>query len=278
MVKVIKPSKLFGHGFFDMREAQKGNLLISGANHSGKTRLACGLVSTLSKFGWQVKVFDTTSVWKEVSDLDQYVTIKEKSGYVDFPETLDRNTIYDISSLVPSDAKHVVDSVTRSLWNRRLDFPYLQSQWLMLVFEEAELYARNIRGKVAQNLYRIAHVGRNIKVRCLFVTTDLALIDPSIIRLCSQRFHGFLNIEENSKRKFRSYYGKDYTKIATEGLETGDFINLHKRKLRVITAPLFRSYRRPTEYKPQPQIVSQHAYYSQHQKQKKKGFLSSLFS
>jgi len=45
------------------------------------------------------------------------------------------------------------------------------------------------------------------------------------------RFHGSLGIEENSKRKFRVYYGKDWTRIAFEGLQVGDFIRLDENIL-----------------------------------------------
>ena len=102
--------------------------------------------------------------------------------------------------------------------------------------------------------------GRNKQIRTLGITTDLALLDPSVIRLCSIRFHGRLNIEENSKRKFRSYYGLDWCRIAHEGLKTGDFIRLHKNKIDNVSVPCFKATSKPKQYiieQPKPQGLIQ---------------------
>lgn len=115
----------------------------------------------------------------------------------------------------------------------------------LIIFEEFELIGRNAR--FADNLHRMLHVGRNLKIRVLGITTDLALIDPSFIRLCQQRYHARLGIEESSKRKFKAYYGSDWCRVATEGLEVGDFIHLCKRKLQVVSVPLFEPKTLPQE-------------------------------
>ncbi|UCB60115.1 MAG: hypothetical protein JSW72_08400, partial [Candidatus Bathyarchaeota archaeon] len=103
------------------------------------------------------------------------------------------------------------------------------------------------RGHVSQNLFRIMHSGRNKQVRVLAITTDLALIDPSFIRLCGQRYHARLGIEENSKRKYRSYYGKQWLET-TENLETGQFVYLNVNELSLISVPLFESKCKPKDY------------------------------
>ena len=114
------------------------------------------------------------------------------------------------------------------------------------MLEEFELYARNIRGTLSQNLFRICHAGRNKQIRTLGITTDLALIDASFIRLCGQRYHARLGIEENSKRKYKSYYGKKWLEI-TEKLRTGSFVYLHTNELTKIRIPMFHR----TTLKPQ---------------------------
>lgn len=67
------------------------------------------------------------------------------------------------------------------------------------------------------------------------------------MRLAEQRYHGKLGIEENSKRKFKAYYGSDWCRVATEGLEVGDFIYLCKGKLKVVSVPLFQAKTLPQE-------------------------------
>jgi hypothetical protein len=74
----------------------------------------------------------------------------------------------------------------------------------------------------------------------ILVTTDLALLDASIIRLCQIRFHGLLGIEENAKRKFRAYYGKDLTEQTTQ-LEVGQFLRLHKKQREFIKVREFQA-------------------------------------
>lgn len=41
---------------FDLKEAEKSNILVSGSNHTGKTRLACGIASIVRHFDWSVVV------------------------------------------------------------------------------------------------------------------------------------------------------------------------------------------------------------------------------
>ena len=118
---------------------------------------------------------------------------------------------------------------------------------LWLICEEAETYLRNVRGEKSEEFYRLVHIGRNINVRCIPITTDLALLDASMIRLCPIRFHGLLGIEENAKRKFRAYYGKDYTEQTTQ-LEVGQFLRLHKKQLEFTKVREFVAKRKPSMY------------------------------
>jgi hypothetical protein len=57
---------------FDLDEARKTNILLSGANASGKTRLACAVASMLHSLGYTVIVIDVSGVWKKISDLPYY--------------------------------------------------------------------------------------------------------------------------------------------------------------------------------------------------------------
>lgn len=130
-----------------------------------------------------------------------------------------------------------------NLWNFRID-NLSWDRWIMLMFEESEIYMKTMRLRATQNLHRICHVGRNIHTRTLGVTTDLASISTEFIRLANQRYIGKLPFEENSKRKFRATYGKSWCEVANN-LECGDFIYFNNGKMKVHSMPLFEPYRLP---------------------------------
>jgi hypothetical protein len=198
--------------------------------------------------GWKVIVFDNSGVWRDISDIPYYIEVEPRQYYY-MVQTLGVSAIYDISNLIPKDQQRFTDMFLQHVWDNRLSYGF---EWLMVILEEAQLYARNIRGKVAQNLLRIGSAGRNRQVRVVAITPDLALIDASLIRLCGQRYHARLGIEENAKRKFRAYYGKEITKTATE-LQTGEFLYLNNNQLTKIQAPLFEPLSQPQPYQePQP--------------------------
>ncbi len=86
------------------------------------------------------------------------------------------------------------------------------------------------------------HIGRNQEIRVIGITTDLALIDPCFIRLCMQRYHFKLSVEENSLRKFRRYYRGDWTRVCTE-LDTGYCMYWNNGSAKVVKIPLFEAKR-----------------------------------
>ena len=233
---------------FDIEEAKKSNTLISGTNSTGKTRLAAGIASILQEQRWKIIVFDNCGVWRKISNVPTYTVITALNALGKVYPMFNGSIIYDISLLTPDMQKQFVDQVLRNLWDSRVNSD--SETWFLICLEESELYMRNIRGSVSQHLFRVMHAGRNLGIRALAITTDLALIDASFIRLCQQRYHARLAIEENSKRKFRAFYGGDWARIATEGLDVGYFIYLLRDKLKMIHAPLFQTTRKPKRYQP----------------------------
>jgi len=225
---------------FDLDEAKKSNVLISGTNHSGKSRLSAGICSLLTRFNWQIVVFDNSSVWREISDLENVFTVEGK-----IPIFEDLNVIYDLSYVTPKNQRKLVDDFFKRYWNFTRRRAKKQRRQTLITLEEFQMYGRFSR--FSDNIARIMCSGRNLRLRILAITVDLALVDPFFVRLAQQRYHGKLGVEENSKRKFRNYYGKDYTRIACEGLEVGDFIYLNRGKLQVVSVPLFEAKRLPQE-------------------------------
>lgn len=144
------------------------------------------------------------------------------------------------------------------IWLERVNRRFNNNLWFF--YEEAEGTLKNIRREASESMFRLVHIGRNRNIRTVLITVDLALIDPSVIRQCGTRFYGFINPEENSKRKFRSYHGLDLLRVV-ENIESGAFLRLHKRKLDIVSVPLFKRRNSPQQWlkfeqkeepKPQP--------------------------
>jgi hypothetical protein len=195
-----------------------------------------------------VIVFDNVGHWKNQSSIPVYYTVSETTMKYILPR---HSMIYDISLLLPSYQKEFCEMVLKDVWNTRINRQI--NRWTLIVFEEFQLYAKNVRGNVSQNILRIMSVGANHKIRCLGITPDLSLIDCAFIRLTNQRYHFRLGNEPNAKRRFRAYYGSDWCRIGLT-LDVGCLINYLNEKLKVRCIPLFESKIRPEPYRePEPE-------------------------
>lgn len=219
-----------------LSECKKSNALVTGTNQQGKSRLAMALTDKLMGQGWQVIVFDNVGIWKNKSSIPLYYTVSETTMKYILPKH--GSIIYDISLLLPSYQKEFCENVLKDVWDSRIRSE--SNQWLLVVFEEFQLYAKNVRGNVSQNILRIMSVGANHKIRCLGITPDLSLIDCAFIRLANQRYHFRLGNEPNAKRRFRAYYGSDWCRIGLT-LDVGCCVYYVSEKLKVHCVPLFRT-------------------------------------
>lgn len=235
---------IIGHKYLypiDLDECRKSNLLVTGTNQQGKSRLAMALSDVLMREGWQVLVFDNVGVWKKKSSVPNYFDVPEKTmQYI----ITDESMIYDISKLLPFFQREYLEVVLAELWNYRIEKQV--NNWLLIVTEESHLYMRFLRGLVSQNLMRFCSVGANWKTRILAISPSLTGIDTEFIRLCQQRYHFKLGCELNAKRRFRGYYSKDW-QITALNLNVGCCIYYLNGKLTVCCVPLFIS-----DIKPQP--------------------------
>lgn len=221
--------------WFDITEAMKTNVLITGSNSTGKSLTAMAICDRLMRQNWQVLVIDNVGVWKQKSSVPVYFEVSPKTMKFVLPET---SIIYDISLLLPSFQREFTENLLMEIWNNKV---ISKSQtWQMIAIEESHLYMRNIRGLVSQNLMRICSVGRNHKIRCLAISPTLTGIDKEFVRLSSQRYHFKITPEQHTMRRFRSYYGLDWCRIARQ-LDTGFCIYYLNEKLQVVEIPLFQS-------------------------------------
>jgi len=217
----------------DLSECKKSNILISGTNQQGKSLCAMGISDILMNHGFQIIAFDSCGNWKSKSSIPNIVIVKDKDTRLNAANSV----VFDLSLLKLRDQKKTIESFLERLW--LLKVVTRNQKWTLCIFEEFQMLAKNLRGAVTQNLLRIMSVGANWKIRCLGITPDLALIDPCFIRLCQQRFHFRLGNEPNAKRRFRSYYGLDWSRV-TQNLDVGFAVYVNKDKLEVWKIPMFQ--------------------------------------
>ena len=217
-------------------------MLVTGTNQQGKTRLAMAISETLQNQGinenWRIIVFDVVGHWKQFSSMPYYVQLKQLRR-VKVPE---HSIIFDISFLLPSEQKQFVESTLLDLWKSNLE--KTPDFWTLCIFEESQLYTRNLRGLLSQQIQRIFSVGANLKIRSLAITPSLTGIDPEFIRLCNQRYHFRLGNEQNIKRKFKSYYGSDWLRV-TLNLDVGFFVYYLNGQLEVKHVNLYTAQTKP---------------------------------
>jgi len=251
----------------DIAELKKSNVLITGTNQQGKSRLAMAIADTLQLQGiaenWQIICFDNVGHWKNKSSIPHYLEVSENSLRFVLPE--EESIIFDISKLLPVFQKEFVENVLADLWTKKLNGE--MPRWTLIIFEESHLYMRNTRSLVSQNIMRIFSVGANHRIRTLAISPSLTGVDPEFIRLTGQRYHFKLGLELNAKRRFKGYYGKDMELIA-ENLDVGFCIYYLNGKLKVHGIPLFE-----TEHKPRPYAIKPII----RETPKKKGFLARIF-
>lgn len=231
------------HVPIDLSEAKKSNILVTGTNQQGKSLTAMAISDRLMRESWQILAFDNVGHWKNKSSIPAWFKVSETTMKYILPQQ--GSLIYDISNLLPVSQKEFVEWVLADLWKSRIQ--QQNNHYVLVLFEEFQLYAKNVRGNVSQNILRIMSVGSNHGIRCLGITPDLSLIDCAFIRLAQQRYHFKLGNEPNAKRRFRAYYGLDWCRTARH-LEQGFCIYVNKEKLKVVKIPMFTSSRMPQQY------------------------------
>jgi hypothetical protein len=246
--------------------------LLTGTNQQGKTRLSMAISETLHNQGilnnWRILVFDVVGHWKQLSSVPYFVEVK-KLKKIQVPE---QSTVFDISYLLPSEQKQFVEATLLDLWNSSLD--KTPEKWTLCIFEESQLYCRNVRSKVSEQIQRIFSVGANHKIRSLAIAPSLTGLDPEFIRLCNQRYHFRLGNEQNIKKKFRSYYGLDWCNVALN-LDVGFFVYYLNGKLEVKHINLFES---ETKSQPLQLVKPQVAPNTQRKNKEYSGFFGKLIN
>jgi len=229
----------------DTEELERSNLLITGTNQQGKSLCAMSICDLLMGQNWKILVFDNVGHWRTKSSVPVYYPVNHATMAYILPRG---SMIYDISLLLPVYQKQFVEQVLNDVWSSKIAYP--TDQWILVVFEEFQLYGSNTRGQDSQSILRIMSVGANWKIRVLGITPDLSLVDCAFIRLAQQRYHFKLANEPNAKERFKRYYGTDSTYTA-RFLDVGHCLYvLREESPQIAHIPLFESKIKPIEYNP----------------------------
>lgn len=225
---------------FDVSEASKRNVLVSGGNNSGKTRMAMAHADILQRCGWIVICADPSGAWKQ-GPLKEVVTLRE--GQTNIMKIYD-SVVFDTSELYLNSQVEFIETLSQYLWEWKTKTN--NQTPVMLILEESQIFAKSLKADKVKNLARLLLVGRNKQIRCTMITPRLASIGTEAIATSGQRYFGFSN-ETNNSRKLKSMYGKEWSEIA-KSLNVGEFVFINSNKPpQLIRVPLFTPDTVPTE-------------------------------
>jgi len=210
---------------FNVQEAMKSGVVISGITGTGKTDLGMYLVDQLMKEGILAIVFDSSQDWQNRSSIAQYETLTIPSISA-IPQS---SIIFDISTLSVEQRQRLIERFSETLYRHQAMTP--SKKQYFLVFEEGSSYFREgfMRGKRFSNTSMLMSEGRNYGVRFMVITQFFASIDKMSMRYMRQRYFGSTN-EPNDVdyiAKFFSRERKQEIGKTLRGLDVGSFLYMH---------------------------------------------------
>jgi len=226
---------------FDLGEAMRTGIFISGTTGYGKTNLAFHLVEEMMRNGVGVNVFDPSQAWHNsgipvAHQFHDYESFSEK----DYPR--DKSIVYDISLLYVEQQKEVMTSIVRDMFNRAVRLKSRPRR--VFVFEECQLLVPQgrLQSTEAQEVLRLMTVGRNFNLRFILITQRPATVDKTAVSLCGQKYLGRVD-ELNDIKYLRNWIGDWVEKLPS--LNIGEFIYSKGNDMEVVQTPLFVPVARP---------------------------------
>jgi hypothetical protein len=201
---------------FDLEEAMKSGVIVSGTTGTGKSDVGMYLTDRLMNEGIIVVVFDSSQDWQKRSSIARYQTLT--IPHIDkIPE---RSVIFDISRLSVQGRQNLIESFSETLYRCQSMNPSRKQYFL--VFEEGSSYFREgfMRGKRFSNTAMLMSEGRNYGVRFMVITQFFASIDKMSMRYMRQRYFGYTD-ELNDVSYVKAFLGDQALKL--RDLNAGEF-------------------------------------------------------
>jgi hypothetical protein len=202
---------------FNLEEAMKSGVLVSGTTGTGKSDVGMYLTDQLMNEGIIVVVFDSSQDWQKRSSIARYQTLA--IPHIDtVPE---RSVIFDISRLSVEQRQKLIENFSQTLYQRQAMNPSRRQYFL--IFEEGSSYFREgfMRGKRFSNTAMLMSEGRNYGVRFMVITQFFASIDKMSMRYMRQRYFGYTD-ELNDVSYVKAFLGDQASKL--RDLSAGQFI------------------------------------------------------
>ena len=240
----------------DFEECLRSGVFIAGGKGATKSNLAKIIVDKLMKLGYTVKVFDISKSWlkSSVPYFNEIEMLHETSG------NLYQSIVFDLSKLMPKDAKRFVAKVLTEEWNKQVNIPEHQRKWIVYVFEECQMLVPqgHLRSNKAQQILRLMTSGRNFQLGFIAITQRPALTDTSVFELTFQRYFSRMD-GENDIKKVANYIG--YEKASElENLRLGEFFYDKGSKTKWIHTREFKTEKKTMKLEipqslPEPQMI-----------------------
>ena len=207
---------------FDLKEAMKSGVLISGTTGTGKSDLGMYLTDQLTKEGIIIICFDSSQDWQKRSSIPLYETLT--IPHID--KTPENSTIFDISRLSVQGRQNLIEGFSETLYRHQSMNPSRKE--IFLIFEEGSSYFREgfMRSKRFSNTSMLMSEGRNYNVRFMVITQFFASIDKMTMRYMRQRYFGSTNEPRDVEyiTRFFSREQKEEIGKTLRSLDAGSFL------------------------------------------------------
>jgi len=224
---------------FDLNEAMKSGVIVSGTTGTGKSDVGMYLTDELMKEGIIVVCFDSSQDWQKRSSIPQYQTLT-----IPHIDTVPENSvIFDISRLSVQGRQNLIESFSETLYRCQSMNPSRKQYFL--VFEEGSSYFREgfMRGKRFSNTAMLMSEGRNYGVRFMVITQFFASIDKMSMRYMRQRYFGSTNEPRDVEyiTRFFSREQKQEIEKTLRSLDAGAFLYMNGSETKRINISPYES-------------------------------------
>jgi hypothetical protein len=232
---------------FDLEEAMRSGVLISGTTGAGKSDLGMYLVDRLRKEDILIVVFDSSQDWQNRSSISQYQTL----AIPRIDKIPENSVVFDISRLSVEQRQKLIEGFSQKLYQHQAANPSRRQYFL--VFEEGSSYFREgfMRSKRFSNTAMLMSEGRNYNVRFMVITQFFASIDKTAMRYMKQRYFGYTD-EPNDVSYVKAFLGDQASKL--RDLNAGEFVYYNAGKTTKISIEPYECENTKTEI-PQPSII-----------------------